>query len=210
MSTSKPVSLPRSRAKIPSCRYSPGPRSGQLHARRPRTRGRPTANSAAAASLLASSMPTRCRRWVTARSHRRPSTPAVEKQYEATIAALASGMAGWLGDPGVLVLTEAAHETMKQIERSVEPKLARDGDLASRADWGAKFVGCNRHEETHPSERGPWSAPQGRTNASWRPNAAVTQGWPHQDIPPPVCCNARARPTNVASPIPTPASLVST
>jgi replicative DNA helicase len=63
-------------------------------------------------------------------------------RYENTVTKLASGMAGWLGDPAVLVLSPAAHEAMIAIETTLEPTLAGDGELAPLADWGAKYAGA--------------------------------------------------------------------
>ena len=51
-------------------------------------------------------------------------------------------MAGWLGDPAVLMLTPTAHEAIQAIEAAVEPTLADDGELATLKDWGSKYVGA--------------------------------------------------------------------
>jgi replicative DNA helicase len=78
--------------------------------------------------------------------HRRiapaPVDSQVEKTYGTTIGELAEGMAGWQGDPAVLTLTPAAQSLVVEIETTVEPTLAGDGDLAALADWGAKYVGA--------------------------------------------------------------------
>ena len=42
----------------------------------------------------------------------------------------------------MLMLGEKAKEAITMIERAVEPTLAGDGELASLADWGAKYVGA--------------------------------------------------------------------
>ena len=90
-----------------------------------------------------------------------PVTFDIADRYEKTVAELASGMAGWLGDPAVLVLTEAAHEAMVMIETAIEPTLAGDGELAALADWGAKYAGVIAriagmlHLTEFGSERGP-------------------------------------------------------
>jgi replicative DNA helicase len=68
--------------------------------------------------------------------------PVTAKAYGTVVAGLAAGMAGWSGDPAVLMLTPAAHEAMVMIERAVEPTLAGDGELATLADWGAKYAGA--------------------------------------------------------------------
>jgi uncharacterized protein DUF3987 len=82
-------------------------------------------------------------------------------RYENTVAELASGMAGWLGDPAVLVLTPAAHEAMVTIETVIEPTLAGDGELAPLADWGAKYAGAIARIAgmLHLAELGPEEGP---------------------------------------------------
>ncbi len=70
-----------------------------------------------------------------------PIKAEIEQAYEATIDNLASGMAGWVGDPAVLTLTEEARQAIQAIEAEVEPTLAGDGELATLADWGGKYVG---------------------------------------------------------------------
>lgn len=71
-----------------------------------------------------------------------PVNAEVQENYAATVTTLASGLAGWAGDPAVLMLSENAKEAMTTIERAVEPTLAGDGELAPLADWGAKYVGA--------------------------------------------------------------------
>jgi replicative DNA helicase len=70
-----------------------------------------------------------------------PVKAEIEEAYEATIDNLASGMAGWVGDPAVLTLTKEARQAIQAIEAEVEPTLAGDGELATLADWGGKYVG---------------------------------------------------------------------
>lgn len=90
-----------------------------------------------------------------------PVDLAIEKRYEAVVAELASGMAGWGGDPAVLTPTQTAQQAMQTIEAAVEPALAWDGELASLADWGAKYVGAVAriagilHLAEHGSAKGP-------------------------------------------------------
>ncbi len=97
--------------------------------------------------------------------HRKtPATPVdleVERTYGATVSDLARGMRGWVGDPAVLTLTEGAQQEIQRIEAAVEPTLAGDGELASLADWGAKYVGAVAriagilHLAEHGADRGP-------------------------------------------------------
>jgi len=90
-----------------------------------------------------------------------PVDIAVEKRYEAVVAELASGMAGWVADPAVLTLTPTAQQAIKAIEAAVEPTLAGDGELAALADWGAKYVGAVAriagiiHLAQHGADGGP-------------------------------------------------------
>ena len=71
-----------------------------------------------------------------------PVPEDVETAYRDTVERLATGMAGWVGDPAILTLTEDAHQAFLAIERAVEPTLAGDGELAALADWGSKFAGA--------------------------------------------------------------------
>ena len=90
-----------------------------------------------------------------------PVPETVKVDYETAVQDLASGMAGWLGDPAILMLSPAAHKAMVEIETAVEPTLAGDGELASLADWGAKYVGAIAriagiiHLAEHGSAAGP-------------------------------------------------------
>ena len=78
--------------------------------------------------------------------HRRiatdPVKPEVGELYGKTVTDLASGLAGWLGDPAVLMLSDKAQQAMQAVEAAVEPTLAGDGELAALADWGAKYAGA--------------------------------------------------------------------
>lgn len=71
-----------------------------------------------------------------------PVPPEIEGAYEKLIGELAEGLAGWSGDPAMLMLTPEAGEAVRQLEFEVEPTLAGSGSLASLADWGAKYVGA--------------------------------------------------------------------
>jgi replicative DNA helicase len=90
-----------------------------------------------------------------------PVPDAVKAAYETAVQNLAAGMAGWLGDPAILMLSPAAHKAMVEIETAVEPTLAGDGELAQLADWGAKYVGAIAriagiiHLAEHGSDAGP-------------------------------------------------------
>jgi hypothetical protein len=86
-----------------------------------------------------------------------PVTAEIKQAYEATIDNLASGMAAWVGDPVVLALTYEARQAIQAIEREVEPTLAGDGELATLADWGGKYVGLIARiaGNLHLAEHGP-------------------------------------------------------
>jgi hypothetical protein len=71
-----------------------------------------------------------------------PADPDIENRYEAAVAGLASEMAGCGDGRAVLTLTQAAEQAIQMIETAVEPTLAGDGELATLADWGSKYVGA--------------------------------------------------------------------
>jgi hypothetical protein len=80
---------------------------------------------------------------------RRPGAAPVgentESQYNHWIKKLASDMAGWAGDPAVLMLDERAEAAVLRIEEAIEPTLAEEGELAvspGLTDWGSKYVGA--------------------------------------------------------------------
>jgi hypothetical protein len=99
-----------------------------------------------------------------------PASPEVTTVtgYEAVMAGLVAGMAGWSGDPAVLMLTPTAHKAMLTIEEAVEPTLAGDGELAPLADWGAKFVGAVARIAgmLHLGEQGPEVGPRAAVTAT--------------------------------------------
>jgi Protein of unknown function (DUF3987)/Natural resistance-associated macrophage protein-like len=104
----------------------------------------------------------------------RPDTTIVAG-YEAVMSGLAAGMAGWVGDPAVLTLTPTAHKAMLMIEEAVEPTLAGDGELATLADWGAKYAGAIAriagilHLAGQGPDVGPRAAVTAQTmEAAWR------------------------------------------
>jgi hypothetical protein len=70
-----------------------------------------------------------------------PMPENVLSAYKSHIDALASGLTGWAGDPGVLMLTTKAREAIELIQAAVEPTLADEGALGALKDWGSKFVG---------------------------------------------------------------------
>jgi replicative DNA helicase len=90
-----------------------------------------------------------------------PVSEEIKDAYETVVKDLASGMAGWLSDPAILMLSPDAQKAMIEIETAVEPTLAGDGELASLADWGAKYVGAIAriagiiHLAEHGSDKGP-------------------------------------------------------
>lgn len=71
-----------------------------------------------------------------------PVRPEIEAAYDKLVGQLAEGLAGWVGDPAILMLTPEAGEVVRELEFEVEPTLAGTGSLASLADWGAKYVGA--------------------------------------------------------------------
>ncbi|KXF48355.1 hypothetical protein AXA44_29690 [Rhodococcus sp. SC4] len=66
----------------------------------------------------------------------------VSDTYASTIQTLAAGLHGWSGDPAILMLTPDAEHAVRDLEATIEPTLAGDGELAPLADWGAKYVGA--------------------------------------------------------------------
>jgi hypothetical protein len=74
-----------------------------------------------------------------------PVSANTESQYSHWIKKLASDMAGWAGDPAVLILDQLAEAQVRKIQDAVEPMLAGDGELASPSsltEWGGKYVGA--------------------------------------------------------------------
>jgi hypothetical protein len=68
-----------------------------------------------------------------------------EHDYHTTVKKLASDMAGWVGDPAVLMLNPFAEVAVRRIEEAIEPTLACEGELASPStltEWGSKYVGA--------------------------------------------------------------------
>ena len=107
-----------------------------------------------------------------------PSVPDdTTKMYTAAVMTLATGMAEWVGDPAVLVLTEDAQTAIQKIETELEPTLASDAELGMLADWGAKYVGAIARIAgiIHLAEHGPDLGPRKPIEAtpSREPNASV-------------------------------------
>jgi hypothetical protein len=74
-----------------------------------------------------------------------PVSEAVENDYCCTVKKLASDMAGWAGDPALLLLSPEAEAEVRRIETQVEPTLANNGELASPStltEWGGKYAGA--------------------------------------------------------------------
>jgi hypothetical protein len=75
----------------------------------------------------------------------KPVDLMTEHDYHTTVKKLASDMAGWVGDPAVLMLDPFAEVAVRRIEEAVEPTMAGDGELASPStltEWGSKYVGA--------------------------------------------------------------------
>lgn len=91
-----------------------------------------------------------------------PASQNIVNAYEAVVVGLASGMAGWLGDPAVLTLTAKAGEAMLTIENAVEEALRDGGDLHQLADWGSKYCGAIARIAgmLHLAEHGPDTGPR--------------------------------------------------
>ena len=102
-----------------------------------------------------------------------PLPEAVQAAYDTHLQKLATGLAGWLGDPAVLMLTPEAHAAIEVIEAEVEPALRDDGKLADLKDWGSKYVGAVAriagilHLAEHGADRGPITPISDDT--VWRP-----------------------------------------
>jgi replicative DNA helicase len=74
-----------------------------------------------------------------------PVSDNTEKRYNHWVKKLASDMAGWAGDPAILVLDPAAESEVRKIHDANEPTLAGEGELASPpalTEWGGKYVGA--------------------------------------------------------------------
>lgn len=71
-----------------------------------------------------------------------PVPEDVAVAYHRTIVQLVTGLDGWGSDPAIILLEPAAASVVIELEESIEPTLAGDGELASLADWGSKLLGA--------------------------------------------------------------------
>jgi hypothetical protein len=71
-----------------------------------------------------------------------PVTRATEHDYISVVKKLASDMAGWAGDPALLMLHPLAEVEVRRIEELVEPTLVGEGASSTLTEWGSKFVGA--------------------------------------------------------------------
>jgi hypothetical protein len=75
----------------------------------------------------------------------KPVDSLTDLDYGSAVKNLAGDLAGWVGDPAVLMLDPFAEVAVRRIEEAVEPTLAGDGELASPStltEWGSKYVGA--------------------------------------------------------------------
>lgn len=70
-----------------------------------------------------------------------PVPDDVAATWEKRVRQLVDELAGWT-DPAVLQLTPAAHELVLDFERTIEPRLARDGEYGPIREWASKLVGA--------------------------------------------------------------------
>lgn len=71
-----------------------------------------------------------------------PTVPdEVTLTYEKRVRGLVDELAGW-SDPAILQLTPEAHDLLLDLERTVEPRLARDGEYGAVREWASKLVGA--------------------------------------------------------------------
>lgn len=71
-----------------------------------------------------------------------PAPDGVHDSYAEALQKLALDLAGWVGDPAPLTLTEQAHNDVVEILSATEKELAPGGVLAEIQDWGSKYVGA--------------------------------------------------------------------
>jgi hypothetical protein len=105
----------------------------------------------------------------------KPVDEAANEDYNEKVKSLAAGMSGRAGDRAVLTLTPQAQEAIRKIEEAVEPALGGEGELATLADWGSKFVGAVvriagiLHLATYGASTGPTTPIEaGTIVAAWR------------------------------------------
>src|SRR5699024_10764360 len=71
-----------------------------------------------------------------------PVPDDVRDRYGQQVGTLAAELAGWLGDPAVIMLTDDAARRLLEFETQVEPTLGPGGALAvtdGSREWGAKY-----------------------------------------------------------------------
>lgn len=91
----------------------------------------------------------------------KPVPDDIANAYNTLVQNLASGLAEWLSDPAVLVLTDEAQQAMEDVEEAIEPTLADDGELSVLKDWGSKYAGAIAriagilHLAEHGADAGP-------------------------------------------------------
>lgn len=71
-----------------------------------------------------------------------PVPPAVGESYASAVRDLVMDLAGWAGDPVMIVLTPEAHGDVIAIEEATERELADGGALHGLRDWGSKYAGA--------------------------------------------------------------------
>lgn len=70
-----------------------------------------------------------------------PVPSEVADAYDKRIQALVHNLNGWT-DPAILRLDDEAAELLLELERAVEPRLARDGEYGPIREWASKLVGA--------------------------------------------------------------------
>ena len=74
-----------------------------------------------------------------------PVSRMTESNYNCAVLKLASDMAKWVGDPGIVQLSPEAEEQIRAVEEWIEPQLAGDGPVASLptlTEWASKYAGA--------------------------------------------------------------------
>ena len=71
-----------------------------------------------------------------------PVPDALREQYADRLRALAEGLAGWEGDPAVILLHPDAAAVLLAAEEALEPRLGPGGSLAPIVEWASKSMGA--------------------------------------------------------------------
>ncbi len=101
----------------------------------------------------------------------KPINPDTVKTYNAAIGTLAAGLVGWVGDPAVLTLTPAAHETVTALQRDIEPSARRRRGVVESEGLGRQVRGRRGPHRRHsPSRRA--GRRQGTTYRGGRPHGS--------------------------------------